>query len=172
MFLRSVLLCGLHALALAGLLTEPSTDSDVKLERGSCPSSWFESGTDCYKYVASQFTWADAELYCQSMAANLVSIHLTAEMNFLTTLIENFDPTKGYHWIGFSDAHKEGSWMWSDGSRRGRPRQLFTHGALPAEFNIYKETREPGHKPETHLLQYRSKSAGGREENIRLLKTC
>jgi hypothetical protein len=116
MFLRSVLLCGLHALALAGLLTEPSADSKVKLEQGSCAQFWYESGTDCYRYVASPFTWADAELNCQSLDANLVSIHRPDEMNFLNTLIENHDPKKGYHWIGFSDTHKEGSWMWSDGS--------------------------------------------------------
>ncbi|CAL8292931.1 unnamed protein product [Boreogadus saida] len=118
MFLRSVLLCGLHALALAGLLTEPSADSKVKLERGSCPSFWYDSGTDCYKYVASHLNWADAELYCQSFSANLVSFHNASEMIFITTLIENFDPTKGRHWIGFSDLQKEGSWMWSDGSPR------------------------------------------------------
>ncbi|CAL8324012.1 unnamed protein product [Gadus morhua 'NCC'] len=118
MFLRSVLLCGLHALALAGLLTEPSSDSKVKLERGSCPSFWYEFDTDCYKYVASHLTWADAELYCLSLGANLVSIHSSNEMNFITALIENFDPTKAAHWIGFSDVHKQGSWMWSDGSPR------------------------------------------------------
>ncbi|XP_056454929.1 galactose-specific lectin nattectin-like [Gadus chalcogrammus] len=118
MFLRSVLLCGLHALALAGLLTEPSADSKVKLERGSCPPYWYESGTDCYKYVSGQMTWADAELQCQSLGANLVSIHSASEMIFITALIENFDPTKGRHWIGFSDLQKEGSWMWSDGSPR------------------------------------------------------
>ncbi|CAL8374706.1 unnamed protein product [Arctogadus glacialis] len=118
MFLRSVLLCGLHALALAGLLTGPSADSKVKLERGSCPSFWYDSGTDCYKYVASHLNWADAELYCQSLGANLASFHNASDMNFITALIENFDPTKGFHWIGFSDLQKEGSWMWSDGSPR------------------------------------------------------
>ncbi|CAL8326210.1 unnamed protein product [Arctogadus glacialis] len=118
MFLRSVLLCGLHALAVAGLLTEPSADSKVKLERGSCPLFWYDSGTDCYKYVASQMTWAKAELNCQFLGANLVSIHAASELNFITTLIENFDPNKGFHWIGFSDVHEEGSWMWSDGSPR------------------------------------------------------
>ncbi|CAL8272641.1 unnamed protein product [Arctogadus glacialis] len=117
MFLHSVLLCGLHALALAGPLTKPSTDSNVKLERGSCPSFWYDSGTDCYKYVSGLLPWADAELYCRSLGANLASIHNASEMNFITTLIENFDPTKGYHWIGFSDSQKEGAWMWSDGSR-------------------------------------------------------
>ncbi|XP_056454928.1 echinoidin-like [Gadus chalcogrammus] len=118
MFLRSVLLCGLHALALAGLLTEPSADSKVKLEQGSCPAYWFDSGTDCYKYVLSPLTWAHAEIYCQSLGAHLVSIHSSNEMKFITALIEIFDPTKGGHWIGFSDVHEEGYWMWSDGSPR------------------------------------------------------
>uniref|UniRef100_A0A8C5CQY7 C-type lectin domain-containing protein n=1 Tax=Gadus morhua TaxID=8049 RepID=A0A8C5CQY7_GADMO len=116
MFLRSILLCGLHALALAGLLTEPSADSKVKLERGSCPIFWYDSGTYCYKYVTSKLTWADAEIYCRSLGANLVSIHGFSEMTFIDMVIQNYDPTKGYHWIGLSDVHKEGSWLWSDGS--------------------------------------------------------
>uniref|UniRef100_A0A8C4H7P4 C-type lectin domain-containing protein n=1 Tax=Dicentrarchus labrax TaxID=13489 RepID=A0A8C4H7P4_DICLA len=49
-----------------------------------------------YKYVATRLTWADAELYCVSEKANLVSIHRRS-------------------WIRLSDIHKEGRWMWSDG---------------------------------------------------------
>ncbi|XP_056454927.1 C-type lectin mannose-binding isoform-like [Gadus chalcogrammus] len=118
MFLRSVLLCGLHALALAGLLTEPSADYKVKLERGSCPSFWYEFDTDCYKYVSSPLKWVDAEIYCQSLDANLISIHSSNVSNFLITLIENYDPTKGNHWIGLNDVHQEDFWMWSDASPR------------------------------------------------------
>ncbi|CAL8382004.1 unnamed protein product [Boreogadus saida] len=45
MFLRAVLLCGLYALALAGPLTEPSSDFSVgELERGSYPPT--DSPTD------------------------------------------------------------------------------------------------------------------------------
>ena len=117
MFLRCVLLCGLHALALAGPLTKPSTESNVKIERGSCPSFWNEFDTDCYKYIGRQLTWAQAERHCQSMDAHLVSIHSSEEVQFITALVENSDPEKGHHWIGFSDVHEEGFWMWSDGSR-------------------------------------------------------
>jgi hypothetical protein len=116
MFLRCVLLCGLHALALAGPLTKPSTDSNVKIERGSCPSFWNEFDTNCYKYIGRQLTWVKAERHCQSLDAHLVSIHSSEEMKYITALIENYDPTKSYHWIGFSDVHEEGFWMWSDGS--------------------------------------------------------
>ncbi|CAL8371240.1 unnamed protein product [Boreogadus saida] len=117
MFLRSVLLCGLYALALAGPPTEPSTDSYVKLERGSCPLYWYSYGTECYRYVASRLPWAEAELSCRNWNANLVSIHHPDEMSFITSLIENFDSSKPDHWIGFSDLHKEGWWMWSDGAQ-------------------------------------------------------
>ena len=66
MLSRSVLLWSLHALALAGPLTQPSTDSDMKLERGSCPLYWYSYGTSCYRYVASKLMWAQAELSCRN----------------------------------------------------------------------------------------------------------
>ena len=116
MFLHSILLCGLHALALAGLLTKTLTDSNAKLEQGTCPLFWHDSGTYCYRYVASRLSWVDAELYCRSLDANLVSVHDSGDMLFIGRVIENFDPAKGYHWLGFSDVHREGTWMWSDGS--------------------------------------------------------
>uniref|UniRef100_A0A8C5BG98 C-type lectin domain-containing protein n=1 Tax=Gadus morhua TaxID=8049 RepID=A0A8C5BG98_GADMO len=83
---------------LSKMLTAlPSTDSNVKIERGSCPSFWNEFDTNCYKYIGRQLTWVKAERHCQSLDAHLVSIHR-------------------HRWIGFSDVHEEGFWMWSDGS--------------------------------------------------------
>ena len=131
MFLRSVLLWGLHALALAGPLTKPSTDSNVTLERGPCPDFWYTYETDCYRYVTSKLTWAQAELYCQSLDAHLVSIHTPEEVHFISKLLFNFDPTTGFHWMGLSDGREEGTWLWSDGSDnnfdswyRGQPDNL------------------------------------------------
>ncbi|CAG5891561.1 unnamed protein product [Menidia menidia] len=60
-----------------------------------------------------------AELYCLSEGANLVSIHSQEESNFVKSLIKNFDPNEGYTWIGLSDLHYDGKWMWSDGSKAG-----------------------------------------------------
>uniref|UniRef100_A0A672Y6D3 C-type lectin domain-containing protein n=1 Tax=Sphaeramia orbicularis TaxID=375764 RepID=A0A672Y6D3_9TELE len=94
--------------------TSPSGDGEVKLQRGNCPQFWFSFDGRCYKYVATHATWADAELYCVSQRANLVSIH-SHEHDFIQTLIQNFDHAQGWTWIGLSDIHKEGTWMWSDG---------------------------------------------------------
>uniref|UniRef100_A0A8P4KFW9 C-type lectin domain-containing protein n=1 Tax=Dicentrarchus labrax TaxID=13489 RepID=A0A8P4KFW9_DICLA len=87
----------------------------LKLQRGNCPMFWWSFNGRCYKYVATRLTWADAELHCVSQGANLVSIHSLEEENFVKALIKNFDHTKGRSWIGLSDIHKEGRWMWSDG---------------------------------------------------------
>lgn len=92
----------------------PPDDQDVKLERGNCPMFWYSFSGRCYKYMATEMTWADAELFCLSEGANLVSIHSQEEQNFVQTLVQNFDHGTGPTWIGLSDIHKEGRWMWSD----------------------------------------------------------
>ncbi|KAJ0003256.1 hypothetical protein NQD34_008354, partial [Periophthalmus magnuspinnatus] len=96
-------------------LAAPSELQQVKLERGDCPMFWYSYNGRCYKYVATHMTWADAEMQCVSQGANLVSIHSVEENNFVKNLIQNFDHTLGQTWIGLSDIHLEGAWMWSDG---------------------------------------------------------
>uniref|UniRef100_A0A4W6EUK8 C-type lectin domain-containing protein n=1 Tax=Lates calcarifer TaxID=8187 RepID=A0A4W6EUK8_LATCA len=84
----------------------PSDEREVKLQRGNCPMFWFSFNGRCYKYVSTRLTWADAELYCVSQRANLVSIHSLQEQNFVKNLIKNFDHTEGRTWIGLSDTQK------------------------------------------------------------------
>ncbi|XP_054618809.1 C-type lectin BpLec-like [Dunckerocampus dactyliophorus] len=113
-----------HAMLLALILFRsalgaepPSAGPEVKLQRGDCPLFWFSFNGRCYKYVSTGMKWADAELHCMSQKAHLVSIHSLEEDNFVKVLIRNFDPAEKDTWIGLSDVHKEGRWMWSDGSR-------------------------------------------------------
>lgn len=87
----------------------------VRLQHGNCPPFWFSFKGRCYKYVATRMSWADAELHCLSQRANLVSIYSLDEDNFVKALIQNFDTAYAWTWIGLSDLHKEGRWMWSDG---------------------------------------------------------
>uniref|UniRef100_A0A3P9BJG9 C-type lectin domain-containing protein n=1 Tax=Maylandia zebra TaxID=106582 RepID=A0A3P9BJG9_9CICH len=83
---------------------------------GNCPTYWWSFNGRCYKYVATPKSWSDAEFYCLSQGAHLVSIHNMEEENFVRSLIRNFDPAQRASWIGLSDVHREGRWMWSDGS--------------------------------------------------------
>ncbi|KAK0150215.1 Lactose-binding lectin l-2 [Merluccius polli] len=88
MYLHSIVLCGLlHALALADPLTQTSTNTstDLQLQQGSCPMFWYSHDGRCYKYVSSRMAWADAELHCLTLDANLVSIHNANENDFMQT---------------------------------------------------------------------------------------
>ncbi|XP_078120261.1 lactose-binding lectin l-2-like [Sander vitreus] len=110
----------LSLLFLFGLTLGAVSLSDgypVNLLRSNCPMFWYSFNGRCYKYVATLLTWADAELHCVSEGGNLVSIHSLEEEDFIKSLIKNFDHAQAWTWIGLSDIHKEGSWMWSDGSR-------------------------------------------------------
>ncbi|XP_037650482.1 lactose-binding lectin l-2-like [Sebastes umbrosus] len=104
----------LFGLALGAV--SPSEELEVQLQRASCPTFWESFNNCCYKYVASVMNWADAELYCVSEGANLVSIRSLDEETFVKSLIKNFDPAERPTWTGLSDIHKQGAWMWSDGS--------------------------------------------------------
>uniref|UniRef100_A0A3P9N6F3 C-type lectin domain-containing protein n=1 Tax=Poecilia reticulata TaxID=8081 RepID=A0A3P9N6F3_POERE len=79
----------------------------------NCPPFWYIFNGRCYKYVATLMTWADAEQHCVNQGANLV----LNEHNFVNLLIKNFDPTRSPTWIGLTDMHKEGGWIWSDGCK-------------------------------------------------------
>nr|XP_046272981.1 lactose-binding lectin l-2-like [Scatophagus argus] len=104
----------LFGLALAA--ESPSGGLQVMLQRGNCPTFWYNFNGRCYKYVSTHLSWADAELHCVSEGANLVSIHSLEEQTFVKDLIKNFDHSEGYTWIGLHDIPREGGWMWSDGS--------------------------------------------------------
>lgn len=126
MFIRHIHLCSctcdtivLLLLLLFGLALGtkfPLDDHRVDMQRGNCSTFWYSFQGRCFRYFATQMTWADAELYCVSKGANLVSIHSHEEQNFVRHLIKNVDPSEGFAWIGLTDIQKRGAWMWSDGS--------------------------------------------------------
>uniref|UniRef100_A0A3Q0SRV7 C-type lectin domain-containing protein n=1 Tax=Amphilophus citrinellus TaxID=61819 RepID=A0A3Q0SRV7_AMPCI len=111
---NSVMIFLLFLFGLA--LGAESPSDDKELLRGNCPLFWYSFNGCCYKYVATHMTWADAEFYCLSEGANLVSVHNKVQDDFIKSLIRNFDHAGGPTWIGLSDIHREGRWMWSDGS--------------------------------------------------------
>ncbi|XP_068563296.1 ladderlectin-like [Cebidichthys violaceus] len=105
----------------------PSDEPQALLQDNNCPMFWSSFNNRCFKYVATRMTWVDAERHCVSEGANLASIHSLEEQNFVKFLIKNFDPAEARTWIGLSDIHKEGTWMWSDGS----PANFFYWSKMP-----------------------------------------
>ncbi|KAI4789516.1 hypothetical protein KUCAC02_035191 [Chaenocephalus aceratus] len=91
-------------------------DPNTELRQDDCPNFWSPFSGRCYKYFGTHTTWVQAELYCVSQGTNLVSIHSREEERFIRNLINGADPAMRWTWIGLSDVHKQGTWMWSDGS--------------------------------------------------------
>jgi len=80
-----------------------------------CPSGLTEYNNSCWKFIYSSNSnsWQNAQDYCESLGANLASIHSEAEFLFLQDLVASYS---GSFWLGGTDAAVEGSWLWSDGS--------------------------------------------------------
>ncbi|KAK9962411.1 hypothetical protein ABG768_007780 [Culter alburnus] len=78
-----------------------------------CPNGWAIFGLRCYKYISQPANWIRAERNCQSLGANLASVHNKLENNFLLSLL----PTPSTRsWVGAHDGVQDGQWLWSDGT--------------------------------------------------------
>ncbi|KAK9533417.1 hypothetical protein VZT92_008536 [Zoarces viviparus] len=53
----------LFGLALGAV--PPPDDHKMALRRAGCPLFWYSFNGRCYKYLATDMTWADAEIHCR-----------------------------------------------------------------------------------------------------------
>ncbi|XP_042256838.1 galactose-specific lectin nattectin-like isoform X1 [Thunnus maccoyii] len=119
----SALVCALMALTTADAVQEAKATKDQTDQRQLvkrpiyCPSGWSRFRGRCFRYMPRAMNWADAEKKCQSMNANLASVHNIEEYHEIQRLILTATNVYKKAWIGGSDAQKEGDWQWSDGSR-------------------------------------------------------
>ncbi|XP_016398390.1 galactose-specific lectin nattectin-like [Sinocyclocheilus rhinocerous] len=78
-----------------------------------CPYGWTNFGVRCYKFFSQEVNWITAEKNCQSLDANLASVHSKIEHDFLLSLL----PSSSTHcWFGTHDGEQEGQWLWTDGT--------------------------------------------------------
>ncbi|XP_039538835.1 C-type mannose receptor 2-like [Pimephales promelas] len=78
-----------------------------------CPATWTQYGLRCYKFISHPTNWITAQRNCQSLGANLASVHNKLENKFLLSLLPSPSTRT---WIGANDAVQGGHWLWSDGS--------------------------------------------------------
>ncbi|XP_039662058.1 galactose-specific lectin nattectin-like [Perca fluviatilis] len=82
-----------------------------------CPPDWTQFGSRCFAFYSEPKTWIDGENFCISAGGNLASLHSDAEHKFVKDIIFKVTNTQKTCWIGGFDAVKEGTWMWTDGSK-------------------------------------------------------
>ncbi|XP_044216423.1 type-2 ice-structuring protein-like [Thunnus albacares] len=99
-------------------LTRANNSSEVLSinERGPCPNNWDHYEGRCFHFVPRPLTWAKAQSNCQSMGANLASIHSIEENHKIRSIIEANAVMLENTWIGGSDCQSVGSWFWIDGT--------------------------------------------------------
>ncbi|XP_048450076.1 C-type lectin-like, partial [Rhincodon typus] len=72
----------------------------------------------CYKFVAEKKTWIEAEMHCRDLApgGHLASLHELEQNIVIAEMIHKSQNSYPKTWIGLSDVHKKGTFLWSDGS--------------------------------------------------------
>jgi len=75
---------------------------------------WREFENRCYRLFNSTKDWSSARAHCQSLHAELASIHSSTEQDFVYNMIK--DLGRSYIWIGGNDHLVEGQYKWSDGT--------------------------------------------------------
>ncbi|XP_053174061.1 galactose-specific lectin nattectin-like [Scomber japonicus] len=113
-------LCLTSGLFIAGTVTQSATDNSDEQVSGcpsGCPSGWTQFGSRCFVFYRRTRAWTDAEHFCISIGGNLASIHSADENAFLSDLVLRVSGHRHHTWIGGYDAVKEGTWLWSDGSK-------------------------------------------------------
>ncbi|XP_053706176.1 galactose-specific lectin nattectin-like [Synchiropus splendidus] len=82
-----------------------------------CPDGWTRYKGRCFYYVAKPEDFGTAEYNCVGLGGNLVSIHSKPELTFIEGVIRRVTGVNKRIWAGGFDSAKEGSWMWTDGSK-------------------------------------------------------
>ncbi|KAM4564981.1 type-2 ice-structuring protein-like [Fundulus diaphanus] len=121
----------------------PEVSTEINLEKRSpyCSLGWSRFNGHCYRYIATPMSWSRAEKNCQSMNANLASVHNIGEYYKIQRLIFKRSYTYKETWIGGSDAQQEKRWLWSDGTPfrftywcSGKPNNFRTQNCLRINY--------------------------------------
>ncbi|XP_061910719.1 galactose-specific lectin nattectin-like [Entelurus aequoreus] len=104
------LLCG-----ISGLFTEARPWGHLHKYGLKCPEGWTQLDDRCYIFQGENRTYAHAESICNTFGGHLASIHSELENKLVIELL--LEACADYAWIGLYGAVKDGSYLWTDGSK-------------------------------------------------------
>ncbi|XP_072913715.1 lectin-like [Hemitrygon akajei] len=131
--------------------TPKKSSHDAQIFQTPCLVGWVYNRdlSTCYRYYHTKKNWIQAEIYCQMYApgGHLASIHREEHNQFIQDLIKRNNPAQTSTWIGLSDCHKEGVYLWTDGSATG--------------FTKWKHDRPKGKEERENCVITNSEGIGG-----------
>ncbi|XP_051988676.1 C-type lectin domain family 4 member E-like [Xyrauchen texanus] len=75
---------------------------------------WIQHKGRFYVFSSEKKNWTNSRERCQDLGGDLVIINSKEEQEFLARQILG---TKTLYWIGLTDSHEEGTWLWVDNNR-------------------------------------------------------
>ncbi|XP_044050272.1 type-2 ice-structuring protein-like [Siniperca chuatsi] len=95
-----------------------ATLPDTNLATGSmtCPNHWIQFNDRCFHFVPRSLSWVKAQQNCQSMDANLASVHSIEEYYAIQNIVKGSSAGETNTWIGGTDCQEENAWFWMDGT--------------------------------------------------------
>ncbi|KAG7233378.1 hypothetical protein INR49_007108 [Caranx melampygus] len=111
----------LSLLLWAVMVLTRATDTDLVMmdlikRTSTCPHGWKNINGRCFCFVSNEMSWPRAEKNCQTMGANLASVHNKDQYNKIQEMVRIMSGGFPHTWLGGSDAQETGLWLWSDGS--------------------------------------------------------
>ncbi|XP_054636827.1 type-2 ice-structuring protein-like [Dunckerocampus dactyliophorus] len=104
---------GKLAAALLACAMVALTGADGHIQSNStCPGNWTDLGERCFRFVPKHMIWTTAQAHCQSMGANLASIHNVIEVELIHRMAGNDTAV----WTGGSSCQQKNVWLWCDGT--------------------------------------------------------
>ncbi|XP_051785373.1 alpha-N-acetylgalactosamine-specific lectin-like isoform X2 [Erpetoichthys calabaricus] len=85
-----------------------------------CPENFVDFLGHCYQYFGKETTWSEAEENCKHYEGHLASVPSAEVNNFIISLIKKSNGnTLAATWLGGYNTVKDGTFMWTDGSKFG-----------------------------------------------------
>ncbi|XP_072020262.1 macrophage mannose receptor 1-like [Amphiura filiformis] len=95
-------------------------------------NGWISAASACYKYYGNDYTWTDANNYCQEVGASLISVESQEEQDLVSLQGSTYNTDI---WIGATDliSGVPGGYTWPDGTDVGP----YTNWAVGQPDNSY-----------------------------------
>ena len=96
------------------LTTTTRTTTTEEYDHDVCKTGWKYQGDYCIFYSSVEMNWHDANDYCLREGSKLAEPESRKAMR---TLTDQLPRARDRWWLGASDLHDEGVWMWEDSRR-------------------------------------------------------